>query len=110
MYFEVEGKRQALPEVTVRVAPYGYNRPPVAAVVTKEDGRFSLAEIRPGKYYLSVQHESMIGLSVEMRVRKPRQERNGAEEIEIVVRNDPSKDCAGGTVTVIRRSGRGENK
>ncbi|MEW5980349.1 MAG: hypothetical protein AB1898_31565 [Acidobacteriota bacterium] len=105
VYFEVGGNRQALPDATVEVAPYGYKKPPLAAVVTKQDGRFSLAQIRPGRYYLSVRHASIIGLSVEMRVTRPKRTKDGAGEIEIVLRNDPSKYCAGGTVTVVRRTG-----
>jgi hypothetical protein len=105
VYFEVGGNKQALSDATVEVAPYGYRKPPLAAVVTKQDGRFSLAQIRPGRYYLSVRHTSIIGLSVEMRVTRPKRAKDGAEEIEIVLRNDPSKYCAGGTVTVVRRTG-----
>lgn len=106
VYFEAGGNRQVLSDATVEVAPYGYKKPPVAAVVTKQDGRFSLAQIRPGRYYLSVRHASIIGLSVEMRVTQPKRTKDGAGEIEIVLRNDPSKHCAGGTVTVVRRTAR----
>jgi hypothetical protein len=105
VYFEVGGNRLALSDVTVEVAPYGYKKPPLAAVVTKQDGRFSLARIRPGRYYLSVRHATIIGLSVEMRVTGPKRTKGGAGEIEVVLRNDPSKYCAGGTVTVVRRTG-----
>jgi len=105
VYFEVGGKRQALSDVTVEVAPYGYKKPPVAVVVTKQDGRFSLAQIQAGRYYLSVRHTSIIGLSVEMRVTRPKRAKGVTGEIEIVLRNDPSKYCAGGTVNVVRKAG-----
>lgn len=103
LYFEVGGRRQALSDVTVEVAPYGYKKPPIATVTTKQDGRFYLPQVHVGHYYLSVRHASVIGLSVEMRVIRSKRKTGGTGTIEIVLRNDPSRYCAGATVNVVRK-------
>lgn len=98
VYFELNGKREPLPDVQVEVTPYGYKKPPVATSVTNEVGEFLLRQVRPGRYYLTVRHAVVIGLSVEVRVKKAKRAEEDSTLIEIVLRNDPTKYCAGATV------------
>ena len=98
VFFEFEAQRDPLSNVTVQVAPYGYKKPPIASVVTKEDGKFSLPGIPKGRYYLSLRHPGVIGLTVEMFVESSKRTN---PQLEVVLRNDPSRTCAGATVAVI---------
>lgn len=107
VYFEVDGKREALPDVTVEVAPYGYKKPPIATSVTKQDGTFVMRQLRLGRYYLSVRHSVVIGLSVEVRLKKAKRPKGAPTLIEIVLRNDPSKYCAGATAKAMREASGG---
>ncbi len=99
--FEADGKRAPLSDVTVEVAPYGYKKSPIATTATNQDGKFSLPQVPSGRYYLSVRHAVVIGFQVEMRVKRSKQTKGNLGVIQIVLRNDPSKYCAGSTVTVI---------
>lgn len=106
VYFEVNGKRAPLPDVTVEVAPYGYKKPAIATLVTKEDGAFVLPQVRSGRYSLSVRHAVVIGLSVEVRVKQAKRPKPDPALIEIVLRNDPTRHCAGATARIVREVSR----
>jgi hypothetical protein len=111
VYSEVNGKRAPIPDVTVEVAPYGYKQPAATTSVTDTDGAFVLRQVPSGRYYLSVRHASVIGLSVEVRLRSKQtrhkqdtRPRTDSMLIEIVLRNDPSKYCGGATATLLREA------
>jgi hypothetical protein len=102
VYFEAQGKRKPLADVTLEVTPFEKRKPPIATSVTKEDGTFVLQQIQSGRHYLSVRHAAIIGLSFEVRVNQQKRPQGDPALIEIVLRNDPTKYCAGATATVIR--------
>jgi hypothetical protein len=96
--FEVAGRSEPLSDVTVEVSPYGYKEPPLAKVITPATGRFDLT-VRPGRYYLDVQHAAIIGMRVEIRV-QPLKKGGEPKDVEFVLRNDPARACGGGTVSL----------
>lgn len=104
IYFETNTKRQPLSEVTVEVAPYGYKTRPKATDVTKENGAFAFPRLRPGRYYLSVRHPVLIGLSVEVRMKEAKRPQREPTVIEIVLRSDPTRYCGGATATTLRET------
>lgn len=97
VYLEAEGKRVGLGDVQVELAPFGYNKAAVAKVKTGPDGSFDLGVQKPGKYYISVRHESVIGFAVELRLQRGRA---GPREIVFILRNNPTKPCGDGSVGV----------
>jgi hypothetical protein len=97
--FEVDGRRTPLRDVTLEVAPYGYQKPALTKVITGDDGRFDLSTIPPGRYYLTAHHPAVIGLRVEVRLKKKMRQRIECE-IEVVLQNDPSRPCGGATAAL----------
>jgi hypothetical protein len=106
VYFEVEGKREALSDVVMELAPYGYDRSVVKKVATDSKGWFEMLNVRPGRYCLSAKHEAMIGLRVELRLKRAKKSGAGDEDIEFILRNDPSKACGGATVRLASQPSR----
>ena len=95
--FEVDGESAGLPGVTVSISPdVGRDVLPVASFVTEGDGRFSIHDAAPGRYWLSFRHKALIGFSLELRVR-PRSHRPTAFLIA-TIRNDLNRPCGGGSV------------
>jgi hypothetical protein len=95
--FEASGKSATLPDVTVSISPYVEGDvSPVASSVTKGDGRFSIEDAKPGRYWLSFRHRALIGFSIELHLR-PRS-RRPTEFLIATLRNDPNKPCGGGSV------------
>jgi hypothetical protein len=106
VYFEAGGKKEALADVVMELAPYGYDRPVVKKVVTDSKGWFEMLSVRPGRYYLSAKHEAVIGLRVEIRFKRAKRSGGGDEGLEFVLRNDPSKACGGATVGLASQQAR----
>jgi hypothetical protein len=94
------GTQNPLSDVTVTLAPIGYNKAPIASQVTQKDGKFSLMQVPSGSYYLSVRHQAIIGLQVEVRV-KPAKRSNKNDHVQIILGNNLSKTCSGSKVTVV---------
>ncbi len=103
VYFDAGGKQEPLSDVIVEVAPYGFKKVPIATAVTKSDGKFSLSQVPSGRYNLTIRHAVVIGLQVETRVKRSKRKKDNPNVIQIVLRNDPSKYCAGATVAVVRK-------
>ena len=97
-YFEVEGKKEALSAVKIELSTYGYDRPVLKTVTTNSEGWFEMTKIRPGHYSLTAKHAGVIGLTVEIRLKRPKKAEDGNVGIEFTLRNDPSKACGGATV------------
>jgi hypothetical protein len=106
VYFEVGGKKEALSDVVMELSPYGYDRPAIRKVATDTKGWFEMLDVRPGHYYLSAKHEAVIGLRVEIRLKRAKKSGAGTEGLEFVLRNDPSKACGGATVTLASQPAR----
>jgi hypothetical protein len=95
--FEAGGKASPLPDVTIAISPYtGRNAPAVASSVSGSDGHFSISDIAPGRYWLSMRHKVLIGYATELRV----ETRNSRVTAFLIatIRNDPNKPCGGGSV------------
>src|SRR5262245_40076150 len=61
VFLEVGSQSTALGDVTVSISPYvGQDVPPFASFVTKGDGRFSIENVAPGRYWLSFRHTALI--------------------------------------------------
>lgn len=79
-----------------------YNQPVIGSAVTGRNGLFSLSGVKPGRYYLILRHSVVVGIGVELRVKRARR-KAGPERVEAVLRNDLSDACAGATITVVRK-------
>ena len=65
--FEASGKSRTLPDVTVSISPLvGWDARPIASFLTKGDGRFSIEDVKPGRYGLSFRHKALIGIEIEL--------------------------------------------
>ena len=94
--FEGSSKSTPLPGVTVSILPIaGRDVPPLASFVTEHDGRFSVEDVTPGKYWLSFRHKTLIGFSVELHLR-PRSRRPTAFVLA-TIRSLPNVPCGGGS-------------
>ena len=98
VYFETDKGKQPLEGVSVQLSRYGYKRPALAKVVTDRAGSFDIPAVARGVYSLAISHPAVIGITVEIHVKKMRTNRS---EIEAVLRNDSSRECGGATVKVI---------
>lgn len=101
VYLEVGGKKEALSDVLMELAPYGYDRPAVKNTTTNPEGWFEMLNIRPGRYYLTAKHKAVIGLRLEVRVKPPKKHGRADEGFEFILRNDPAKACGGATVRIV---------
>jgi hypothetical protein len=95
--FEVGGKSSPLPDAMVAILPNtGRNAQPLASTVTGSDGHFSVSYTIPGRYLLSVSHNTQNGFGFELRLR-PRRNRSTAFLVA-TIRNDPRKPCGGDSI------------
>ena len=106
VYFEVDGKKEALSAVNIELSTYGYDRPVLKTVTTDSQGWFEMPKIRPGHYSLTAKHAGVIGLTVEIRLKRSKKAEEGNGGIEFILRNDPSKACGGATVKLANRMAR----
>ncbi len=106
VYFEVDGKRKALSDVVIELSPYGYDRPVVKKAATDFEGSFEMPNVRPGHYYLTAKHAAVIGITVEIHLKRAKNSDEGERGIEFVLRNDPSKACGGATVELASKPAR----
>ena len=107
VYFEVGDRKEALSDIIMELAPYGYDRPVIKKAKTNSDGWFEMQSVRPGRYYLTAKPEAVIGLTVEVHLKSDRKSSEGDGGFEFILRNDPSKACGGATVRLASKPARG---
>ena len=104
VYFEAGDKKEAMSDTVIELASYGYNRPVVKKVVTDSGGWFEMLGVQPGRYYLSANSKAVIGLTVEIHLKRAKNSGDVDKDFEFILRNDPSKVCGGGTVKLVPKT------
>ena len=103
VFFGYEGKRIVLDDAVVQVVGQRENRV-LAETTTNSEGRFSIRGIKAGRYWLRTKHSQVIGIGVELVVTsKPPKREAHAPQIVFVLGGNPSKDCGGGKVELVRK-------
>lgn len=75
----------------------------VADATTETDGRFSFKELKPGKYYISVEMLRVRGVSLlEFDVVPKTANSSTDNQIEFVFGTEFEKDCGGGSVSTVK--------
>lgn len=104
VFFAWNGKRRPLERVTVEVLGRSddENRL-VASATTDVDGRFHIANLKPGRYWLVTKHGAVIGIGVEMSVKTASTGRKACGRLIVFTLGaDPSKTCGGGNVEIVK--------
>ena len=96
--FGFQNQYRILDKAEIRVLN-STNTQTIASAAIDKDGHFEIADVKPGKYTLSVRSEALIPASVDMEVIKAK-DPPGKRLLLVVLAADATKECGGASIRV----------
>ena len=97
VYFESKEERKPLADITIKVIPSSGHGHTLAKTRTAKDGRFEFHNIKPGDYYVSIdhKHKEFAGILIDVQVDPQEAANSDTPEFRIVLRNNYFQSCSG---------------
>ena len=99
MLFGFQNQYRVLDKGEIRVLDSANTQTVVTSGVVDKEGHFEIADVKPGKYILSVRSEALISASVDVEVTKAKGA-PGKRLILVVLAADATKECGGASIKV----------
>lgn len=99
LLFGFQNKYRILDKGEIRLLEPANTQAVVASATFDKDGRFEIANVKPGKYILSARSEGLIPASVDVEVTKSKGA-PGYRLILVVLAADATRECGGASIRV----------